>query len=335
MITEIQIEVAGDQWMNREIMVQDIQRARGADQLIFNVNSEGASLRALGIVDEILKNISDIGVSPDRVWIDRWHNMVEEIPFHRRYRPKISHFFWMCENYRAAPRLSFPDRYPMAFFVGRLTVERSVMLWHITQQWPSQFLISLMRQSGALPDPEAISVPGVPIASPLNFSLRHLVPPWIETDQAPDLLSWIHKPPFASLTGHEVRDQYVAGNNTNRDLVAHYDRFAIELVAETYCLGDTFFPTEKTVRPISQGKPILVYGPKRFLARLKEMGFQTWGDIWDESYDELEGADRWQAMQPVLTHILDQRLWDHDLVRSISEVNKAVLDYLITKHRPG
>jgi hypothetical protein len=314
-MTEIDIQVAGDHWVNQDYVVQKIQQCRGQDYLVFKVNHEGPSLHALGIVDAISTNIADIGISPNQVGIDCWHNTVETIPFDRLYTPNLSHFFWYSNDYRFSPRSLFQDHYPMAFFVGRLTFERSIMLWDISRRWSTNFLFSLMRQS-----------------SPINFSWKHVDKPWIEPYQAEEFMRWIHSSPFPSITGHQVRDQYAVGNNTNRDLVAHYNRFAVELVAETYCKGETFFPTEKTVRPISQGKPFLVYGPKHFLARLRQLGFHTWGEIWDESYDDLEGHDRWIAMQQTLGQIINNDLWKHNLIASKSKINQAVLEYLIEKH---
>lgn len=304
--------------MNRDEVIQNIKNNHNARHLVFEINSEGPSLHALGITDTIGYNISQIGIAPDRVWIDRWHNTVEQIPFRRAYKPRLSHFFWMSDHYRHAPRTPVTHVYPLAFFVGRLTLERAAMLWHVVHRWPTQCLLSLMQQSSAL-----------------NFSLSDVAEPWIDWNQKQEFMNWIMSPPIESITGHSVKDQYLPGNNTNRDLVAHYDGFCLELVAETYCRGDAFFPTEKTVRPISQGKPLLVYGPRHFLARLRGLGFQTWKDIWDESYDELEGADRWQAMQTVLTHIINKELWNHDLIRSISDQNKSVLDYTIARYKPA
>jgi hypothetical protein len=316
-MTRIQIQVAGDQWMNPDAVIQEIQNCRGADHLVFEVNNEGPSLQALGIQDVIIKNIADIGVRPDQVWIDRWHNPVELIPFQRCWFPKFSHFFWMSNSYRDATRSAFEDSYALAFFVGRLTLERSIMLWDVSQRWPSHVLISLMHQSGHLP-----------------FTLQDVVPPWIQPERASEFMAWIQRPPFNSITGHSVKDQYDPDKTTNRDLVAHYDRFFLELVAETYCLGDTFLPTEKTVRPISQGKPVLVYGPRYFLARLRELGFQTWGDIWDESYDDLAGHDRWQAIMTVADHVISAGTYLDPRIEKISQHNIQVLNDIIIKHGP-
>jgi hypothetical protein len=88
------------------------------------------------------------------------------------------------------------------------------------------------------------------------------------------------------------------------DILPFYSKFDIELVSESYTRGNTFFPTEKTIRPIAAAKPVLIYGPKKFLQRLKCLGFETYHSVWDESYDQLEGPDRWLALQ----HVIDSML---------------------------
>lgn len=71
-----------------------------------------------------------------------------------------------------------------------------------------------------------------------------------------------------------------------RTFLEQYNKFAIEIAAETYFSGSTFFPTEKTWRPILLMTPFIVQGPTGFLKRLKKMGFRTFSDYWDEGYDE-------------------------------------------------
>jgi len=65
-----------------------------------------------------------------------------------------------------------------------------------------------------------------------------------------------------------------------------YPNFFVEIVCETYCLGKTFYPTEKIWRPLICRTPFIVQGPVNFLSNLKKLGFQTFSDYWDESYDE-------------------------------------------------
>jgi len=65
-----------------------------------------------------------------------------------------------------------------------------------------------------------------------------------------------------------------------------YADFLVELVCETYYTGRTFFPTEKTWRPIILETPFIVQGPQWYLHRLKDLGFKTFDQWWDEGYSE-------------------------------------------------
>jgi hypothetical protein len=65
-----------------------------------------------------------------------------------------------------------------------------------------------------------------------------------------------------------------------------YPNFFVEIVCETFLTGNNFYPTEKTWRPFICRTPFLMIGPRNFLANLKKLGFQTFGQWWDESYDQ-------------------------------------------------
>lgn len=316
-MTGIEVKVSGDRWINRAAVMQAIADNKGAVRLLLQLNTEGPSLHALGIVASVMQGIEAIGLSPDRVWIDQWHNAVEQIPFRRAYSPLLSHFFWMSERYRSTPWDATEQVWPMAYFVGRLTTDRAAILRDILTEWPQFFLLSLMKQHGAH-----------------DVFLAESHEPWVNDADRARFLDWCRQIDLDSITNHWVRDQYSAEQNTNRDLVRHYGRFGLELVAETYCKGDTFFPTEKTVRPLSQGKPCLIYGPIRFLHRLHKLGFETYGDIWDESYDQLEGPDRWRAMKQEIQRILDQSLHLHSDIQLIADHNRKNLERLIQQHQP-
>tara|TARA_R110001592_G_scaffold285418_1_gene553810 strand:- start:3712 stop:4665 length:954 start_codon:yes stop_codon:yes gene_type:complete len=108
------------------------------------------------------------------------------------------------------------------------------------------------------------------------------------------------------------------------DLYTEYKHFFVELVCETYYSGRTFFPTEKTWRPVMLLTPFIVQGPQWFLHRLRDMGFQTFDRWWDEGYSEDPANHQpheiikvidylahkstkelnimYKEMQPVLTH---------------------------------
>jgi len=107
-----------------------------------------------------------------------------------------------------------------------------------------------------------------------------------------------------------------------------YQDILIDIVAETHVAGNTFFPTEKTVRPMWLKKPFIIFGSRDYLDYLHQMGFKTFQtpslDFWSEDYDGYEGRERYirilalidelakkskkelqelyQAMQPILDH---------------------------------
>jgi hypothetical protein len=97
----------------------------------------------------------------------------------------------------------------------------------------------------------------------------------------------------------------------------YYTEFLIDLVAETWTEGTTFAPTEKTTRPINFKKPFIVYGSQNYLCYLRQMGFRTFGDFWDESYDGYAGAERYTRILALIDDLatksideLETMYWD-------------------------
>jgi len=83
----------------------------------------------------------------------------------------------------------------------------------------------------------------------------------------------------------------------------HYTKFFIELVAETWTEGNTFAPTEKTTRPINFKKPFIVYGSRDYLCYLRQMGFRTFSDFWNEDYDGYEGVERYKRILTLIDNL--------------------------------
>jgi hypothetical protein len=92
-------------------------------------------------------------------------------------------------------------------------------------------------------------------------------------------------------------DTYTPGQQNTDGYVSQtkkiYKHFLIDVVAETFTSGNCFFPTEKTVRPMLLKKPFISMGSQDYLCYLRQMGFRTFNDFWDENYDGYEGRDRY------------------------------------------
>lgn len=288
MIT-IPIKLSGDYWINDE-EVEHAMRSAPSDQSIdIDFISEGVSTTASGIAARLEEICEATGRSMETVRFINNPNLVERTAFwncNRDFPVFMSHFFPMSRAYWRDTLPVALDAKTFGFFVGRRTVARMAMLYECWHHWPQRFLFSAMRSKTNGMSADEVEIPR-----------------WFDNQERTQFEAWRHRFPVQSLDDKTVRDQYVANPVTNASILQFYDRFHIELVAETYVRGDTFFPTEKTVRPIMAGKPLLVYGPKHFLSRLRHMGFQTWSTVWDESYDDLEGPNRWRAIKRIIADL--------------------------------
>jgi len=120
---------------------------------------------------------------------------------------------------------------------------------------------------------------------------------------------------------HADVDEYTPGACFTDGFVAQteriYQHFLIDIVAETFTSGNCFFVTEKTVRPMLLKKPMIVMGSKNYLAYLRQLGFRTFADFWDEDYDGYEGIDRYARIVALIDSLaikttteLENMYWD-------------------------
>lgn len=65
-----------------------------------------------------------------------------------------------------------------------------------------------------------------------------------------------------------------------------YDSTYFSIVAESNIVGPVFI-TEKTFKPIAFRHPFIVYSNNGTLAQLHELGFETFGHLFNESYDSI------------------------------------------------
>ena len=72
-----------------------------------------------------------------------------------------------------------------------------------------------------------------------------------------------------------------------------YDQtqFSVVLESSVHTRAELPFVTEKTFKPIAFQHPFLVLGCCNTLSYLRSLGFETWENIWDQSYDDI---DNWQ-----------------------------------------
>jgi hypothetical protein len=100
-----------------------------------------------------------------------------------------------------------------------------------------------------------------------------------------------------------------------------YNSTEIEIVLETLFDDTRLHLTEKSLRPIACAQPFILAGTSGSLEYLRNYGFKTYSEIWDESYDQIVNADkRLQAIASLMQKISQ---WDPDTkVRKMQQANK-------------
>ena len=108
-----------------------------------------------------------------------------------------------------------------------------------------------------------------------------------------------------------------------------YKHIFVDLVVEANLLGDSFYPTEKLARAILCRKPFIVMAPKNYLRYLQQIGFQTFSDIWDESYDLYGSKNRYDYIIALIDSIAkltpDELIQLNNKIKGIVEHNYQLL----------
>ena len=105
-------------------------------------------------------------------------------------------------------------------------------------------------------------------------------PPWDRHFDA----EWYDSTYFtlAAETWSDDTQEYTRYNHSpGNDLWAHNGQYS----------GPYPFITEKTYKPIAYQHPFMIYGQSRTLAQLHDLGFETYENLFDESYDHVANAD--------------------------------------------
>jgi len=273
-MTKIELILVGNEWFNKEEVNTKLKTLPADQEIIFCTRDEGASLEACGFLEFINQWVLQNNKDPLLIAINT-PNQLEQLPYRFCY-PRPLHFFSKpLVTYHATHVPIDPSSKLFGLFVGRYTADRNSMIRDMLDK-QEHFLFSVMHNN----------------QTDLNN------PSTITYDQ--DIWN------IGSIDNMCIGDQYENKKNTNQSLLTYYDQFQIEIVAETMTRGTTFFPTEKTVRPIMGSKPMLVFGPNGHMKNLRQLGFKTFDNLWSEEYDNYEGPDRWNQIKKIIVDIINK-----------------------------
>lgn len=338
----VYVHAWGDYWENPDQFEKDFLAVPLDHAVVIHVRFEGLSLKASGVYNCVQKLVSVTQRQNDRVFVFTPNTIVPD------HAPWINLFYngfasITDEIYRAKlyqtelAAVDFDHCKTWALFVGRKTAPRMLALWHMTHaaQLKDDCIVSLMQEL-------------VPSEKPMwLFKERYY--DWVDRwnqpgiiENLPQTLKWMQDCKISSVDNVTVCDQYTGSGSDNRnvDLVSRIlnfrTQYLFEITFETMTEGLTFTPSEKTVRTLIAGKPQFVYAAPGFLQHMKRLGFQTFEHLWDESYDRLNGPDRFAAMFAEIKRIgmltRDEKINLYQQAKPVCDHNRSVLDTLIQNY---
>jgi hypothetical protein len=124
-------------------------------------------------------------------------------------------------------------------------------------------------------------------------------------------------------TTHYTYDETDLENSkaANLNVDAHNKSF-VNIVTESSYEDNFIFLTEKTFKPIYCAQPFILIGNPHSLKKLRELGFKTFSQWWDESYDE--EADFTRRYEKIVKLMEDIASWSLDKCLDITKQMEEV-----------
>jgi len=108
-----------------------------------------------------------------------------------------------------------------------------------------------------------------------------------------------------------------------------YKNSLINIINETYFFNNIIHITEKTYKPIAFLQPFILLGAAGSLQHIKDMGFKTFGEFWDESYDtEIDDSIRFTKIVNIVEEISN---WPEQKKIDFSYKIKGILEYNLNR----
>lgn len=111
-----------------------------------------------------------------------------------------------------------------------------------------------------------------------------------------------------------------------------YNESLISIVTETSFENDRIFITEKLVKAVQNFHPFIIVGNPDYLTSIKQYGFKTFEDFWDEEYDtEINFSKRLEKILDILNYINSKDI--KDLLDMRIKMKHILLHNYLTLHQ--
>jgi len=276
-------------WQIEQVAANIIKEYQANGAVLIHMNNEGPCADSVGLYKMLDYIVDQFGFDKSRITIRTCNR--EEV--HPEYCIEVTNNHWTKLTYYTSVKNGFAAS---DFKDQKNFTNRFGCLYNIPS-WNRLSLLSYIRYNTTNPSILACN----PTWAPNEHNSVYLNP---VTDFCPEEFPNIARllndtvSPLPFHPGHKPNER----ENTN--ILRFYNDFFVDVVAETYTAGLTFFPTEKTFRPMFGFTPFIAFGPQNFLNTLKsDYGFKTFDRWWDESYDSYQNYDRIKQMYRVINLI--------------------------------
>lgn len=105
----------------------------------------------------------------------------------------------------------------------------------------------------------------------------------------------------------------------------YYQNSLVSIITETNYENPELTLTEKSFKPIKEKHPFIIVGVPGALRAMRNMGFKTFGEFWDESYDDVECPRVRMQRLSFLTEQISK--WTPDQIREFRRKVKPILEH--------
>jgi hypothetical protein len=104
-----------------------------------------------------------------------------------------------------------------------------------------------------------------------------------------------------------------------------YQQTLVSIVTETNFYDNEISLTEKSFKPSKEKHPFIIAGVSGALKGMKELGFKTFNEFWDESYDDI--TDHGDRMNAIMDVVDDIGSWSDERILDFRRSVKPILDH--------
>lgn len=277
-------------WSPETCATDIIKEYQTQGNAVLTMNSEGPCCDAVGLYRLLDDICAKFNFEKRRIAIITW-NPVEQ---HDHYKILKRPLSWHKQTWQTSRRWGF-DRDQ---FKNKKTFANLFGCVYNIPSWNRLCLLSYIKYH--TPRPSLLACNGTWTAEQHNTYYLDTVADYCPAEFA-NIARIINDNP-GPLPHHPLTRKPDETENTQ--ILEYYNDFFVDVVAETYSNGLTFFPTEKTYRPMFGLTPFIIFGPQGFLEQLKgTQGFRTFSDYWPEDYDNYQCYDRIKKMYQTIDYI--------------------------------